>query len=545
MLARCRLLLVVLGAQVLACGAKTSLQDPPHRTCGGGPVCEEPEICCGATCVDPTSDPDHCGSCDAACAPFPFAGSVCAAGVCAMGPCEPGHVDCNASPADGCEIPATSSPCACVPGESGSCYDGPPGTEGVATCKAGVHVCDATASWGPCTGQVLPLTESCNGADDDCDGVIDFLDTDGDGWTFCDGDCCETPEACAADPHLVNPGAFDVPDNGVDDDCDPSTLDSGAMTCDPTPLAAPTAADDLVRAIDLCQHTAEEAPLPERRWGVLSSELVLADGTAGPPSDLQAGVLAAYGTLVKPKKSATMAALSSGTARAEGDPGFVHPQNGGPTEKGNFDALTFSGVPKKWLDANFGVPPPPPGCAPCTGGSCAQANDPIDLHVKIRVPTNAATFTLWHKFYTAEYPEFACVAGSDRFVALHTTGAPTCTATPRSPDPCVPVDTNIAFDSHYSEVSADSFFDVCVIDGSQPPGSCPLGHFELFGTGMGGWDGDVANGAATTWIQALAPVVPGETMELELVIWDAKDHNVDSLVLVDGFEWHEAGGDAE
>src|SRR6185295_17154241 len=96
-------------AQVLACGARTTLQDAQRRTCGSGPACEDPEICCGSSCVDPASDPDHCGACDLACAPYPFAESVCAGGVCAMGPCEPGHVDCNASPADGCEVAAPTS----------------------------------------------------------------------------------------------------------------------------------------------------------------------------------------------------------------------------------------------------------------------------------------------------------------------------------------------------------------------------------------------------------------------------------------------------
>ena len=33
-------------------------------------------------------------------------------------------------------------------------------------------------------------------------------------------------------------------------------------------------------------------------------------------------------------------------------------------------------------------------------------------------------------------------------------------------------------------------------------------------------------------------VVPGETMEIQFVTWDAGDHNVDSLVLLDKFRWN-------
>ncbi len=34
-----------------------------------------------------------------------------------------------------------------------------------------------------------------------------------------------------------------------------------------------------------------------------------------------------------------------------------------------------------------------------------------------------------------------------------------------------------------------------------------------------------------------APVVPGETVDLDLMVFDVGDDQVDSLVLLDGFEW--------
>lgn len=63
---------------------------------------------------------------------------------------------------------------ACAPGAIESCYSGPAGTEGVGPCKAGSRTClpDGSA-FGPCMGEVLPGTESCqNLIDDDCDGLL-------------------------------------------------------------------------------------------------------------------------------------------------------------------------------------------------------------------------------------------------------------------------------------------------------------------------------------------------------------------------------------
>ncbi len=58
-------------------------------------------------------------------------------------------------------------------------------------------------------------TEMCNGIDDDCDGVVpvDEQDTDGDGYFECEGDCDEGD----ADVH---PGAPDLCDGVEDNDCD-------------------------------------------------------------------------------------------------------------------------------------------------------------------------------------------------------------------------------------------------------------------------------------------------------------------------------------
>src|SRR5262245_60832921 len=62
----------------------------------------------------------------------------------------------------------------CAPSEETACYDGPQGTEGVGTCRAGVAAClDNGSGFGACEGQVLPAEDLCDTpADEDCNGVI-------------------------------------------------------------------------------------------------------------------------------------------------------------------------------------------------------------------------------------------------------------------------------------------------------------------------------------------------------------------------------------
>ncbi len=66
-----------------------------------------------------------------------------------------------------------ATPGVCSPGETRPCGSA------VGACREGLETCDALGAWGPCTGQISPITEVCNGVDDNCDGDVDEnLDTD-------------------------------------------------------------------------------------------------------------------------------------------------------------------------------------------------------------------------------------------------------------------------------------------------------------------------------------------------------------------------------
>jgi len=94
------------------------------------------------------------------------------------GPCTgsgaPQALDCTRPPGDYDCDGAMDPGCVCTPGETRACYSGPAGTSGVGVCRSGSETCAATATgsgWGPCSGEITPSMELCDGSDYDCDGA--------------------------------------------------------------------------------------------------------------------------------------------------------------------------------------------------------------------------------------------------------------------------------------------------------------------------------------------------------------------------------------
>jgi hypothetical protein len=435
----------------------------------------------------------------------------------------------------------------CPPSTSESCYDGPSGTKGVGACRAGTRTCDAAGSkWGNCLGQVTPKAEQCkNGVDDDCNGVVDDgVDLDGDGWSKCEGDCCDSVADGCANPSAVNPGAFDVDSNGVDDDCD-GTTDNGTWTCDAALASDSSAALDYAKAIDLCKTTTAAPPKVQRTWGVIAAQLTLANGS-GTPNVSSRSIRSGFGTNVVPRKGAKLAVLSTGRAAAKTAPNNLSPSYAAFQSGENMN--TTSPAPADWLAANGGKYPTAPGCpAP----SSTTTNDPVMLKLQVRVPTNARSFSLSSFFYSAEYPEWTCSAFNDLFLALLDSSFSA--GMGESPNP---LDKNLAFFDAGGGVrypigvglasDAVGLFSACVngpigCNGTASTYTKCVSTDELIGTGFD----DVATGCSTNnllgggtgWLTTAGNVRPGETMELRLVIWDTSDGIYDSLSLVDGFQW--------
>src|SRR5690606_30708384 len=98
-------------------------------------------------------------------------------------------------------------------------------------------------------------------------------DNDNDGYSTCEGDCNDADA-------LVNPGAFDFI-NAIDDDCD-GPPDNPAVLCDQNLAYTSQDPGDYAKAIDICQTTTLGATGADKIWGLISAELVLANGTGMP-----------------------------------------------------------------------------------------------------------------------------------------------------------------------------------------------------------------------------------------------------------------------
>ncbi len=436
----------------------------------------------------------------------------------------------------------------CDPGETGACYDGPAGTEGVGTCVGGTRTCEASGFWGRCEGEVVPRGEICgNGVDENCNQQVDEVtDADGDGFTSCAGDCCDSVADGCSLPELVNPGAFEVVGNTLDDDCD-MMIDEPAVTdCDGGLASNSGSALDYAKAIDLCQMAAGES------WGVVDAALVRADGN-GAPNATQRSIRTTFGG-VQVQGGAAYAVLSTGNAAAVGQtmPSYLDLQSA-PARGGS------SGFPADWLNANAGNLPNAPGCPEPDLG--IGASDPVMLRIRIKTPTNARSFRIATNFLSSEYPEWVCSPFNDFFVVLLDSAW--------AGTPANPADKNLAVYTSPSDQrypvgvnlghGDTGLFRQCV---NGPTGcgegatagtisSC-TGVNELVGTGLdatnppanpqfpaepGSCGANNRAGGGTGWLVTTGNVQGGETITLRIAVWDTSDGLYDSTALIDKFEW--------
>jgi hypothetical protein len=352
------------------------------------------------------------------------------------------------------------------------------------------------------------------------------VDGDQDGFTGLSGDCDD------CDPN-VNPGAYDVPGNGIDEDCDgvaddePTGCDTGLAVDSSDPVAA-------AKSLGICRNQQGQS------WGLVGAAWVFPDGTktslppvqgcpAGlGPNPLSHSLLSTYGARLVPRQGASMVAISSGMARA----GVVPvPAPGLGTSPDHGSMCTKSAYPS-------GFPQPPPACSGVKP-TATEIFDAMALELTIKVPTNASGLSFDFDFNTPEYPQFVCDVYNDEFVAFLWSGAPT------------PADRNISFDSMGNPVSVNNaFLEVC--SPAMPNGktfTCPLGTRELEGTGILEDAGaspaeQFVRGGATSWLTTRADVLRGETVTLRFAIWDAGDDYLDSTTLIDNLVWTLSGGKA-
>jgi len=249
-------------------------------------------------------------------------------------------------------------------------------------------------------------------------------------------------------------------------------------------------------------------------------------------------MLPGFGSSIKPREGGTLGVLSSGYAREYDNSGST---SGSITSSGFVAHAPLDGT-------NYPTGAAPPGFPKAAAG-CAQdnlVNDMIDLKLTLKAPMDATGFTFDFDFYSSEWPNYVCSNFNDAFVAYLTSKGLT---------------DNVSFDAKNNPVAVNNdYFDRCTPkapvaclrsnDETQPDSplstaACAGGPDELSGTGFAFTDQTqcasknitATLGGATGWLTTTAPIQPGETFTLELMVWDAGDGALDSSVLLDNFKW--------
>ena len=300
-------------------------------------------------------------------------------------------------------------------------------------------------------------------------------DLDGDGYTQGGGDCNDSVPQ-------INPGAYDHPGNGVDEDCD-GRVDNPPTGCD-------CGSGDLVDGIDLC----------DKRF-LLGSERICH----------------------------TSRGMSQGAAVR---PHYGDPGNGLAVMEGCAYSIMATGpVDLELCDDNRQIGTDFYGdwlWDPCLGGeedpdpSGASDGAPIcDTHqlvLQLRAPPNANGFSFDFVYLSAEYPEWVGEGFNDTFYAIFV-------------DHLTSERKNISFDDYGAEIEVDNaFFE-------DPPVT------NINGTG---YEFTCENeigppvsicGSSTGWLRTAWNIEPGQDFDLIFSIHDEGDGIYDSAVILDNFQW--------
>ena len=419
---------------------------------------------------------------------------------------------------------AAGAPSTCVPGRQDPCVC--PSGPGARRCREDGRSYDACVCSGVGGAAGAGGVTAVGGAAGS-GGVTVADDADGDGFTVAQGDCNDADAS-------VGPNAFEALGDAVDNDCN-GVVDDPPVPCDNSLDFVAKNPLDAARALGLCAVGVAKDPktLAERKPGVLDVRISDISGPylTSPPQqgaspELQIGLLPSLGAATVPFEGGRFLALSSGIARAPGQPGHLGKEVCTSSLFAEKKSSYPPGFPKK------------AACDPLAGSGVP--GDAIAIDMLVRAPVNARSFRFDFRFFTCEYPNYVCKPFNDVFAVL------------MSPSPLAAGDimtdesnttANVAFESTGAGsksvigVNNTSFLTVCEnrpFGPTIPYVSC-AGNEALVGSGF---DGRGASG----WLESRVPVpafAPGEDrlIYLRFAIWDSTDQIQDSTAIVDRFRW--------
>jgi hypothetical protein len=356
----------------------------------------------------------------------------------------------------------------------------------------------------------------------DCAHSTGDQDGDGDGFSRADGDCddCESARG---------PGAIDIPNNDLDEDCDGEDATRSAPACDASFKPESVQPEDAAGTLGICSEPSRSSHLPgliQATWSRLKGGTKLGDGR-------QVWLTEKFGTIAA-REGERLLVLSTGVARDVHDKAYTPDCDAlGVTRLSTGDWSSSAEPPK-------GYPRDESRCKPGTGtgnGAPLAYNDVI-LELTLRVPSNARSFSFDSMFFTQEYPDFVCSPYNDFFVAFV------------DPAPAGHEDGNVLFDSEGDTIGVNTgLLAVCK---EADPGrvarsiTCEAGPALLKDTGFDAGESRCAakfstlrdiGGASTGWLHTIVPIKPGKIITLRFVLWDSGDPLLDSTVLIDNFQW--------
>ncbi|MRG90460.1 SBBP repeat-containing protein [Polyangium spumosum] len=190
----------------------------------------------------------------------------------------------------------------CTLGTTQPCYSGPDDSQGVGPCVAGVQTCEPSGEFGACVGEVVPATETCNGVDDDCNGMVDdgadcvcvpgeMMDCyEGPGGTAGVGICMMGKATCAADGKSYEACVGQVQPavevcNMLDDDCDGNVDDGIGCACVPNTSMSCYTGQDGTSGVGVCMPGMQTCLPDGTGYGACMGEVLPSLDNCASPAD--------------------------------------------------------------------------------------------------------------------------------------------------------------------------------------------------------------------------------------------------------------------